>query len=197
MLALTLAIFLIAPACLSALAKGPEEPAEQVISEVRIVGNKEVDTQSIRRKLSPAPVTRSTRKKWNTDVHSLMGTGWFSDVGFKCYEDPAGSRKMVIIFIVKESPVLKHLEFRGRTRDALHRFKVSDKEIEESTGLKVGNRADSTKAAAAETQIQNLYADKGYDLARVKLLEGGHRGDTRVVFEILPRSQAHRRPGRL
>ena len=33
-------------------------------------------------------------------------------------------------------------------------------------------------------QILRLYQDKGYDLAEVKLLEGGKPGDTKVVIEI-------------
>ena len=58
------------------------------------------------------------------------------------------------------------------------------KDIEETTGLKVGNRADATRTRLAVGQIQRLYQEKGYDLAEVKLLEGGNRGDTRVVFQI-------------
>lgn len=183
-LAVALAIFLVA-AIQSALAKGPNELSELLVSDVRIRGNVEVDTQSIRRKLLSRAGNPFDPKRVNADVHSLMGTGWFSDVFYDCFEDPPGSKKVVIVFTVKESPVLKHVEYRGRNRDSLGRYKISQKEIEELTGLKVGARADATKAYNAATQIQNLYADKGYDLARVKLVEGGRPGDTRVVFEIL------------
>lgn len=182
-LALTLAFCLIAPGVRSALARGPNDP-ELVVSDVRIQGNVEVDTQTIRRKLLSRAGFPFDSKKVNADVKSLMATGWFGDVFYTFDEEPKGSKKYVLVFNVHESPVLKHVEFRGRTRDTLGRYKIRDKEIEEVTGLKVGNRADATKALHAVTQIQNLYADKGYDLARVKLLEGGHRGDTRVVFEI-------------
>lgn len=178
-----LAICLIALAVNVVLARGPDD-AEPVVSEVRIQGNVEVDTNTIRRKLLSRAGLPIDFKKLNTDVKSLMATGWFADVYYTCEDEPKGSRKFVVTFNVRESPVLKHVEFRGRTRDALGRYKVSQKEIEETTGLKVGGRADATKAFHAATQIQNLYADKGYDLARVKLLEGGRRGDTRIVYEI-------------
>ena len=74
-------------------------------------------------------------------------------------------------------PVLTHVEFRGRKA-------ISLKEIEENTGLKVGNRADPTQDPAGRRQIQRLYQEKGYELAEVKLVEGGNVGDTKVVFEI-------------
>ena len=74
-------------------------------------------------------------------------------------------------------PVLKLVEFRGRKA-------ISQKEIEENTDLKVGNRADPTKTRLALGQIQRLYQEKGYELAEVKLVEGGNTGDTKVVFQI-------------
>ena len=74
-------------------------------------------------------------------------------------------------------PVLSHVEFLGRSG-------VKLKEIEEATGLKKGARADAMRARLAVEQILNLYHDKGYDLAEVKLVEGGKDGDTRVVIRI-------------
>ena len=58
------------------------------------------------------------------------------------------------------------------------------KEIEDTTDLKVGNRADPTKTRLAVGQIQRLYQEKGYELAEVKLVEGGNAGDTKVVIQI-------------
>ena len=74
-------------------------------------------------------------------------------------------------------PVLTHVEFLGRSE-------VKLKDIEETTGLKKGARADAMRARLAVEQILTLYHDKGYDLAEVKLLEGGKPGDTRVVIRI-------------
>ena len=102
-----------------------------------------------------------------------MGTKWFSDVTPYYEEKPPKSGKYILIFRVREMPVLKVVEFRGRKA-------VSQKEIEENTDLKVGNRADPTKTRLALGQIQRLYQEKGYELAEVKLVEGGNIGDTKV-----------------
>ena len=74
-------------------------------------------------------------------------------------------------------PVLTHVEFRGRKAIRL-------KEIEDTTGLKKGNRADSTRTRNAVHSIYRLYKEKGYDLAEVELIEGGNPGDTKVVMQI-------------
>ena len=73
--------------------------------------------------------------------------------------------------------LLSKVEFRGRKAIRL-------KEIEDITGLKAGNRADPSQTRRAVSQIQELYREKGYDLASVTLLEGGNRGDTKIVIEI-------------
>jgi beta-lactamase regulating signal transducer with metallopeptidase domain len=74
-------------------------------------------------------------------------------------------------------PVLTHIEFRGRKA-------IRQKELEETTGLKVGSRANATHTRNALGQILRLYQDKGYDLAEVNLLEGGNPGETKVVIQI-------------
>ena len=106
-----------------------------------------------------------------------MGTKWFSDVREYYEESPPKSGKYILIFRVREMPVLKHVEFRGRKGIPL-------KELEDNTDLKVGNRADPTKTRLALGQLQRLYQEKGYELAEVKLVEGGNSGDVKVVFQI-------------
>ncbi len=73
--------------------------------------------------------------------------------------------------------LLTKVEFRGRKAIRL-------KEIEDMTGLKAGSRADPSQTWLAVSRIQELYREKGYDLASVTLLEGGNRGDTKIVIEI-------------
>ena len=79
-------------------------------------------------------------------------------------------------------PLLTKVEFRGRTAIRL-------KEIEGTTDLKVGERADPMRTRLAVAQIQRFYQEKGYDLAAVMLLEGGNPGDTKIVIEIFEGTQ--------
>src|SRR5207249_532980 len=115
----------------------------------------------------------------DADIKSLMAQKWFSDVipyHDRDPKDPSG-KSFILIFQVKEMPTLRQVEFRGLT-------KIRRKEVEENTGLKVGARADAVRTHLAVGQIKRLYEEKGYDLAEVKLLEGGKLGDTKVVIVI-------------
>ncbi|MGZ3334208.1 MAG: BamA/OMP85 family outer membrane protein [Isosphaeraceae bacterium] len=150
---------------------------EGTVTELRIEGNASIPMEKIRAKLLSRAGQPLDQQKVEADIHSLIGTKWFSDVQSWYEEAPPKSGKYVLIFRVREMPVLKHVEFRGRKGVPL-------KEIEESTDLKVGNRADPTKTRLALGQIQRLYQEKGYELAEVKLVEGGNVGDVKVVFQI-------------
>ncbi|HMB04402.1 MAG TPA: BamA/TamA family outer membrane protein [Isosphaeraceae bacterium] len=147
-----------------------------MITEVRIEGNVTITTEQVRAKLLSKPNTPLDQGKIDADLKSLLGTKWFSNVRPFYSADPNG-KGYILTFRVKEMPILTDVEFRGRK-------KVKLSEIEEATGLKKGARADAARTRMAVGQIQRLYAEKGYDLADVRLVEGGERGDTRVVIQI-------------
>jgi outer membrane protein insertion porin family len=106
-----------------------------------------------------------------------MGTKWFSDVRGYLENWPPNSGKYGLIFVVRDIPLMTKVEFRGRKAIRLE-------EIEDVTGLIVGNRADPTRTRMAVRQILRLYHEKGHDLASVTLKEGGNVGDTKIVIEI-------------
>lgn len=150
-----------------------------VVSAVVIEGNVSVSSEKVRAKLLSKPGAPLDARQIAADVQSLMGTKWFTEVTpyfDKDPKDPSG-RSYLLIFTVKEMPVLTRVEFRGLT-------KIKLKEIEELTGLKKGSRADATRTQLAVGQIKRLYDEKGFELAEVTLVKGGSLGDTQVVIRI-------------
>jgi outer membrane protein insertion porin family len=118
-----------------------------------------------------------SHEKAEADLKTLLGMKAFSNATYWVDESPPRSGKYTLIFALKEMTLLSKVEFRGRKAIRL-------KEIEDTTGLKAGNRADPGQTRRAVSQIQGLYQEKGYDLASVTLLEGGNEGDTKIVIEI-------------
>ncbi|WP_165220947.1 BamA/OMP85 family outer membrane protein [Aquisphaera insulae] len=161
--------------------RGDQLP-EGIVSEVRIEGNTTIPAEKLRAYLSSRAGQPLSQQHVEADIKSLIAKGGLSDVAPYYEESPPKSGKFILIYRVREMPVLKIVEFRGRKS-------VSLKEIEEATDLKVGNRADATKTRLALGQIQRLYQEKGYDLAEVRLLEGGSMGDTKVVIQIFEGSK--------
>ncbi|MCA1684462.1 MAG: BamA/TamA family outer membrane protein, partial [Planctomycetia bacterium] len=182
-LALTLAL---APAPPARAARGGDELPDGVISQIKVEGNVSVTSEKVRGKVLSRVGGRLDARTINADIASLNASKWFTAVEAFHERDPSDptGRSYILIFAVKESPVLTHVEFRG-----LKSLKL--KEIQELTGLKVGNRADATRTHLAVGQIQRLYEEKGYELAEVKLLEGGGLGDTRVVIGIFEGEKFH------
>jgi outer membrane protein insertion porin family len=150
---------------------------EGTISAIQFEGNATIPSEKIKAKLLSRVGQPLDQEKVEADMKSLMGTKWFSDVSPWYEESPPGSHKYILIFRVREMPVLTKVEFPGRTAVRL-------KEIEDTTGLKVGSRADPTRTQLAVGQILRLYQEKGYDMAQVTLLKGGNPGDTHIVIEI-------------
>ncbi len=150
---------------------------EGTIGKIEFEGNATITPDKIKPKLLSHVGQALDQNKVEADLKSLMGTKWFSHVSYYLEESPPKSGKYTVIFVVREMPLLTKVEFRGRKAIRL-------KEIEDTTDLKVGKRADPTRTWLAVGQIQRLYQEKGYDLASVKLIEGGNAGDTKIVIEI-------------
>lgn len=150
----------------------PEGP----IAEVRIEGNVSISSEKIRAKLLSREGSQLDQGRIDADLQSLLATKWFSEVN-PYYDKAPDGKGFILTFVVKELPVLTHVEFRG-----MKNLKLKD--VENTTGLKKGNRADAARTRLSVGQIQRLYAEKGYDAAEVSLIEGGEPGDTRVVMQI-------------
>ena len=166
--------FLVEP--IPARAQGERFP-EGPISKIEFEGNATITTDKIKPKLLSRVGQPLDQDRVEADLKTLMATKWFSDVRYYLDESPPKSGKWALIFVVREMPLLTKVEFRGRKAIRL-------KEIEDTTELKAGNRADPMRTRLAISQIQRLYVEKGYDLASVTLIEGGNTGDTKIVIEI-------------
>ncbi len=156
---------------------GDEILPEGTIVEIKVEGNITITQEQVRAKLLSKVNHPLDRKQIDADIKSLHATKWFSEVDAYVQKSPKGKGLYVLIFQVKEMPVLTHVEFIG-----LKHIRV--KEVQETTGLKKGGRADPTRTRLAVGQIQRLYVEKGYESAEVYLQEGGNPGDTRVVIRI-------------
>ena len=183
--ACAMALLVLVGPSLPARADGEKFP-EGTISKIEFQGNATITADKIKPKLLSRVGQRLNQDTLEADLKTLMGTKWFSDVRYYPEESPPKSGKYVLTFVVREMTLLTKVEFPGRKSIRL-------KEIEDTTGLKAGNRADPTRTRLAVGQILRLYQEKGFDLASVTLIEGGNPGDTKIVIEIFegPKVKVH------
>lgn len=157
-------------------ASAQNKPAEGPVVEIKVEGNQTIEEEKIRAKLLSRTGRPLDEQTVEADVRTLLGTRWFSDVT-PHYDKAPDGQGYILIFHVRELPVLQSVEFRGRS-------KLKLKDLEETTGLKAGARADALRARLAVAQIKRLYEEKGFEYAEVKLLEGGEDADRRVIVQI-------------
>jgi outer membrane protein insertion porin family len=168
-----LSVFVSAPA---ARAFQVEKFPDGTIVKLEFEGTS-IPAEKIKPKLLSRVGQPLSHEKAEADLKTLLGTKWFSDATYWVDETPPKSGKYTLIFSLKDMTLITKVEFRGRKAIRL-------KEIEDITQLKAGNRADPSQTWRVVSQIQELYREKGYDLASVTLLEGGNKGDTKIVIEI-------------
>jgi outer membrane protein insertion porin family len=147
-----------------------------MIREIRITGNSSVKDETIRAKLISRVERPFNKRTMDNDIRTLNDTKLFTHVS--CDVSRLSDGKGVILtFRVEESPTLTNVEFRGAKAIRL-------KQLEETTSFKKGARANPVRARTAVRDIKNLYEDKGYERAEVRLVKGGHPEDREVIFEI-------------
>lgn len=158
-----------------ATASGNKLP-EGTIVDIQVEGNKTVDTEEVIRKLASRVGRPLERKSIEKDIRNLLESQLFSDVQ-PFFDKSEKGDGYVLIFKVKEMPLVGRVEYRGRKGLKL-------KQLEEATGIKAGGRADAIKARLGEAALERLYHEKGYQKATVKLLSGDKADDKDVVYEI-------------
>ena len=173
--ALTSMAWLFLATFLAAVEAEGADAGDLVISEIRVVGNSSITAEQVRGKIKSREGRPFDRNTIEADLKAIVATHWFADVNYTIEKDASG--RVNVTFMVRELPILTSVEFRGMT-------KLKLKDLQETTGLKKGARADMVRAQLAVNQIKQLYQEKGYERAEVKLLEGGKAGDTKVVFQI-------------
>ncbi len=158
-------------------AQAANAPVEGLtIQQVLIEGNTSVETDKVRAVIKTRPGRPLDRALIDADLRRIHDLKFFAKEDYSVAKSPDG-KGVILTFRVEEMPVLNSVTFRGRSA-------VKLKDIEEATGLKKGARADAVHTRLAEQQIKQLYLDKGYEKAEVKLIKGGKSEDRDVIFEI-------------
>jgi outer membrane protein insertion porin family len=108
-------------------------------------------------------------------VTALFRTGQFDDV---LVEQRVAQGRLILVFKVKERPVLEKWAVRGVER-------LSEGEVKGRVKLTEGRPIDRNAVEQSRAAIDSLYKDAGYYAARVKTLELPQTtGRIRVVFDV-------------
>jgi len=152
-----------------------EKLLQTPLADVIIEGNDTIPANAIQRHLGCRPGRLANPRMVQTDVSQLLGTRWFYDVKATYRDSEEGP---ILVFQVVERPILQSVTFRGNK-------KIKTGELEAHTGLRPTHAYDVSANRESLHRIRQLYQDKGYRFAEVKLTKGGSPDDREVIFDIV------------
>jgi outer membrane protein insertion porin family len=127
------------------------------VAQVLVAGNKRIEADAIKRKITTAPGDIYLAKKLADDLKSVFSMGYFDDVRIEAESGPKGK---ILTFQVKEKPTIRVIRIKGNRV-------FDDEDIKESLNIKTGSILNIFKIRSNIRRIEGLYKDKNYHNVKV------------------------------
>jgi outer membrane protein insertion porin family len=160
-----------APITLAAAAAGsatPQQPSDKpqaVIARIDFVGNRRIRTDTLKARIFSREGDTYNEETLRRDFQALWNTQFFEDVKLRVEDSPDRPDARIIVFEVKERPVIRRIRYDGihsvSESDILDRFK------ERKVGLTVESQFDPTRIKRAEVVLRELLGEHGRQFAKV------------------------------
>jgi len=139
------------------LAEVPEEVYGQAIADIRVEGNRRVETEAMLLELESGVGELVASRNLAADIRRLWAMGKFEDVRVEGELTGAG---VVLTFIVKERPTVRKIIVEGNSK-----IKLDD--INEVLDLKLNGILDLGAVKSNVEKVKQAYVEKGFFLAEV------------------------------
>ncbi|HVX16110.1 MAG TPA: POTRA domain-containing protein [Pirellulales bacterium] len=111
------------------------------------------------------------------DVERLVKSKFFAPGSVNVDYQRVGEHGIIVTYHVVEFPTIKYLRFHGQV-------KVKERHLKKNSGLKEGDPLDPMTVKDAATKVEDYYHEKGYNKAKVRILEGLKKDDRGAVFLV-------------
>jgi outer membrane protein insertion porin family len=136
-----------------------------VIERIDFVGNRRIRSDTLKARIFSREGDVYNEETLRRDFQALWNTQFFEDVKLRVEDSPDRSNAKIIVFDVKERPVIRRIRYEGThsvsESDILDRFK------ERKVGLTVESSFDPTKIKKAEVVLKELLGEHGRQFAKV------------------------------
>src|SRR5882724_13303660 len=121
----------------------PPVKSQKVIDRIEFVGNRRVRNETLKARIFSREGDLYNVETLRRDFQALWNSQFFEDVKLRTEDSPANPNGKIIIFEVRERPVIRRIRYEGihsiSESDILDRFK------ERKVGLTVESQFDPTK----------------------------------------------------
>jgi outer membrane protein insertion porin family len=146
------------------------------IRRIRVLGNRRVADDDIIAGIRLRAGRTCTDRQVTRDAQALWDLGFFDDLIVE--GEMADDGRIDLVFRVRERPAIGHVRYEGNNH-------VGSSDIDEIMTLRVGSVLSRPDVTAQVTRLRDLYAEKGYFLARiVPRITRTENNEVDVVFVI-------------
>ncbi len=146
------------------------------VDRVLIRGNKIVEEEAIRSKISLKAGQKFRLRSIRRDVRHIFDTGWFYEVEVRKRQK---KNKVTLVYQVREKPVVGKIVYKGNKS-------LNKKDMEEIFPVSVHAFLDHKKLKAGIKSIRKEYEKKGYYLAEIsyKIEPTDHAQKVHLIIQI-------------
>jgi outer membrane protein insertion porin family len=143
----------------------PNSPAQATIGRIEFRGNRRARSDLLKARIFTREGDPYNEETLRRDFQALWNTQFFEDVKLRVEDLPRGPSTKLVIFDVRERPVIRRVQYVGihsiSESDILDRFK--DRKI----GLTIESQFDATRVKKAEVVLKELLGEHGRQFATV------------------------------
>jgi len=147
------------------LADSQQVADQPVIERIDFEGNRRIRRDTLQARIFSRVGDPYNEETLRRDFQALWNTQFFEDVKLEVEDSPDKPNAKIIVFIVKERPVIRRIRYEGiksvSESDILDRFK------ERKVGLTVESQFDPTRIKKAEVVLKELLGEHGRQFATV------------------------------
>src|ERR1700736_3197426 len=148
-----------------AMPQGPFNQRQEVIVRIVFLGNRRLRSDTLKARMFSREGDPYNEETLHRDFQALWNTQFFEDIKLRVEDSPERAEAKMIIFEVKERPVIRRIRYEGvhsvSESDILDRFK------ERKVGLTVESQFDPTKIKKAQVVLRELLGEHGRQFAKV------------------------------
>ena len=149
----------------NALSDPQQNPDQPFIERIDFDGNRRIRKDTLQARIFSRAGDPYNEETLRRDFQALWNTQFFEDVKLEVEDSPDKPNGKIIVFIVKERPVIRRIRYEGiksvSESDILDRFK------ERKVGLTVESQFDPTRIKKAEVVLKELLGEHGRQFATV------------------------------
>ena len=133
----------------------------RVISEITFEGLASVKKSELTGVTNKYVGSQFTDELYNELYERLYAMSLFEDIEPYAKHDSKNPEKVILVFSVKEYPVISSIDFKGNK-------KIRNNELRDTISMKTGDVFVESAALVDERALRDLYISKGYSAARRK-----------------------------